>query len=221
GDVEHVVAAAEADVADDARRRDAGGDRGLLHGRAAVVGRQVDRDVPVGRGERAARADRAAVFDRIDGPRQIDDRSRRTAVAAGLGGDRAAVADQRDIAAGLDDHCRRDRGRVLAAGRRLDLARVADFGGRRAAADADGGCGLVLRLRRHAARAADADAAGDGHRAAEAADLDRVAVLARIKAVAEHRAIDDETKAGAGPGDGADRDVAIGRADADRGRRAE
>src|SRR5690606_839016 len=100
GDVEHVVAAAEADVADDARRRDAGGDRGLLHGRAAVVGRQVDRDVPVGRGGRAARADRAAVFDRIDGPRQIDDRSRRTAVAAGLGGDRAAVADQRDIAAG-------------------------------------------------------------------------------------------------------------------------
>src|SRR3546814_13211577 len=90
---------------------------------------------------------------------------------------------------------------------------------RSAAADADRHGGLVLRFRGHAAGAADADAAGDGDRAAEAADLDRIAVLARIKPVTKQRAVADEAETRAGPGDRADRDVPIGRTDADRCRR--
>src|SRR3546814_6588265 len=105
------------------------------------------------------------------------------------------------VAAGFDEHRRRYSVCFLAASRCLDLARVADFGGRRAAADADRRGGLVLRFRGHAAGAADTDAAGDGDRAAEAADLDRIAVLARIEPVAKPGAADDEAKTLAGPGE--------------------
>src|SRR3546814_17911052 len=98
------------------------------------------------------------------------------------------------VAAGFDEHRRRYSVCFLAASRCLDLARVADFGGRRAAADADRRGGLVLRFRGHAAGAADTAAPGDGDRAAEADDRDRIAVLARLEPVTQNAAGHDQDK---------------------------
>ena len=87
GDIEHVIAAAKAHVADDGRGSDPRCNRSLLDGRASGIGRQVDRHVAIGCCKRAGGADRAAIFHRGDGSRQIDDRPRGPIVAAGLGRD--------------------------------------------------------------------------------------------------------------------------------------
>src|SRR3546814_6166807 len=69
--------------------------------------------------------------------------------------------------------------------------------------------------------AADPDAARDIDRAAEAADLEPRRILAGINAAADDGAVDYEAEIGAGSGDGADGDVAVGGADPHGGRFAE
>src|SRR3546814_10683975 len=65
------------------------------------------------------------------------------------------------------------------------------------------------------------DAARDIDRAAEAADLEPRRILAGINAAADDGAVDYEAEIGAGSGDGADGDVAVGGADPHGGRFAE
>src|SRR3546814_4820120 len=69
--------------------------------------------------------------------------------------------------------------------------------------------------------AADPDAARDIDRAAEAADLEPRRILAGINAAADDGAVDYEAEIGAGSGDGADGDVAVGGADPHGGRSEE
>ena len=82
-----VIAAAEANVADDGGGSDPWRNRSLLHSCTRRIGRKVDRHIAVGRRKRAGGADRTAVLDCRDGTRQVDDRLRGAIVTAGFGGD--------------------------------------------------------------------------------------------------------------------------------------
>ena len=55
---------------------EAGGDSGLLDGRAGRVGAEVDRNVAGRSGGRAAGGDRPAVLDQAQRPGPVDDRDR-------------------------------------------------------------------------------------------------------------------------------------------------